>query len=74
MPYAKEHTQKLIKEKLIKAINEIEVNGAEFYQYSKEDKDDNIFKILANKFYDNEQNIISHGGKNFLFKENLIKS
>lgn len=68
MPFAKDHTQKLIKEKLIKAINEIEVNGAEFYPYSLEDKDENIFKKLANKFYDNEQNIINHGGKYFLIK------
>lgn len=62
MPYAKENTQKLIKEKLIKAINQIETDGAEFYPYMADDNQENSFRQLINKFYDNEQNIISHGG------------
>jgi len=56
----------LVKEKLIKAINEIELNGAEFYPFSDENKDDNFFKVLSNKFYDNEQSLLNHGSKIFI--------
>ncbi len=55
----------MIKDKLIKAIDEVETEGAEFYPYMAVINEENVFKKLINKFYDNEQNIISHGGKNY---------
>ena len=63
LPYAKENTQKLIQEKLIKAINEIENNQTAFYPFSEENTiEENNFKKLSEKFYDNEQNLIHNGG------------
>lgn len=69
LPYAKNNTQSLIKEKLIKAINEVENSKCKFYAFTPEtasgkaiEGEEPSFRSLLNKFYDNEQNVINNGG------------
>ena len=68
LPYAKDHTQIQLKNTLIEAIKKSEGNNEiEYFPYldlqsENEEKATNMKSLLA-KFYDEEQNITSNGGK-----------
>ena len=65
LPYAKEHTQIYIKETLIEAIKKVEGNDIEYIPYtdllSEIPEKNQRIKSLLEKFYDEEQNLISNG-------------